>query len=85
MRVGFIGLGNMGFRMARNLAKNGVPLTVFDADSRKVELFKASVIGSIEKSSTPAELSAKCKTVITVLPDSSCVKSAYSSQDGICE
>jgi len=85
MRVGFIGLGNMGFRMARNLAKNGVPLTVFDADSRKVELFKASVIGSIENSPTLAELSARCRTVITVLPDSTCVRSAYSERDGICE
>lgn len=30
IKVGFIGLGNMGMIMAKKLAENGVPLTVYD-------------------------------------------------------
>ena len=36
-KVGFIGLGNMGGPMARNLLKAGVPLVVRDIDPRKVQ------------------------------------------------
>jgi 3-hydroxyisobutyrate dehydrogenase len=36
MRVGFIGLGNMGLGMARNLLKAGIATTVFDARSEPV-------------------------------------------------
>ena len=36
-KVGFVGLGNMGGPMARNLLKAGVQLVVHDLDSRKVQ------------------------------------------------
>ena len=36
-KVGFIGLGNMGGPMARNLLKAGVKLVVHDLDARKVQ------------------------------------------------
>jgi 3-hydroxyisobutyrate dehydrogenase len=36
-KVGFVGLGNMGGPMARNLLKAGVPLVVHDIDPRKVQ------------------------------------------------
>ena len=36
-KVGFIGLGNMGIRMARSLAKDGFSLTVYDLRPEPVE------------------------------------------------
>ena len=39
-KVGFVGLGNMGGPMARNLLKAGVKVVVHDLDPRKVELPK---------------------------------------------
>ncbi|MGE0416440.1 MAG: NAD(P)-dependent oxidoreductase, partial [Acetobacteraceae bacterium] len=36
-KVGFVGLGNMGGPMARNLVKAGVRLVVHDLDPRKVQ------------------------------------------------
>ena len=36
--VGFIGLGHMGFGMARNLVQAGVPLVVWDVDQRQPAL-----------------------------------------------
>ena len=40
-RVGFIGLGNMGKPMARNLAQAGFPLTVLDLDPASVAELEA--------------------------------------------
>lgn len=40
--IGFIGLGNMGAHMARNLIKNGHQLIVYDINQKSVsELVKA--------------------------------------------
>ncbi|MGA3293878.1 MAG: NAD(P)-dependent oxidoreductase [Candidatus Acidiferrales bacterium] len=39
MRVGFIGIGNMGWPMAANIAKAGHELTVFDLDSERSARF----------------------------------------------
>jgi 3-hydroxyisobutyrate dehydrogenase-like beta-hydroxyacid dehydrogenase len=36
-KVGFVGLGNMGGPMARNLLKAGIPVVVHDLDPRKVQ------------------------------------------------
>jgi 3-hydroxyisobutyrate dehydrogenase len=41
MKVGFIGLGNMGITMARALAKKNVPLTVYDLKQEPVEKLKS--------------------------------------------
>ncbi|MGB7216173.1 MAG: NAD(P)-binding domain-containing protein, partial [Gammaproteobacteria bacterium] len=34
-RLGFVGIGNMGWPMARNLAAAGFPLTVYDLDTAR--------------------------------------------------
>ena len=39
-RVGFIGLGVMGSRMAQNILKGGYPLTVYDVDPTAVEVLQ---------------------------------------------
>ena len=41
-RIGFIGIGAMGSRMAANLARAGHPLTVHDTDPDKVKAFTQS-------------------------------------------
>lgn len=38
--VGFIGLGNMGGHMARNLLRNGVKLIVNDTDTKRMQELK---------------------------------------------
>lgn len=42
MRIGYIGLGNMGGPMASNLAKAGCDLTVYDLDPAKIERVTAA-------------------------------------------
>ena len=41
MRIGLIGLGNMGMLVARGLVKSGLPLTVYDLRREAVEEMKA--------------------------------------------
>lgn len=40
-KIGFIGLGNMGHPMAKNLEKAGFPLSVYNRSAEKAEDFKA--------------------------------------------
>lgn len=40
-KIGFIGLGNMGYPMAKNLEKAGFPLFVYNRSAEKAEDFKA--------------------------------------------
>ena len=42
--IGFIGLGNMGAHMARNLIKGGHKLVVHDAVPKAVEALKVSIL-----------------------------------------
>ena len=37
MKVGFIGLGNVGFKLANSLLESGFPLTVHDIDKEKAK------------------------------------------------
>ena len=41
MRVGFIGLGNVGGKLAGSLLRNGVDLYVYDVEARLVAEFDA--------------------------------------------
>lgn len=48
-KIGFIGLGNMGHPMAKNLEKAGFDLSVFNRTVEKAEDFKdkSNIAGSI--------------------------------------
>jgi 3-hydroxyisobutyrate dehydrogenase len=71
-RIGFVGLGQMGAPMARNLARAGFKLAVADANGAAVQRFAVDVA-----SETPADLAAigaACRVVITMLPDGKAVR-----------
>ena len=65
MKIGFIGLGNVGSKLAGSLLRNGFDLTVFDLNSQLVEKFASKGAG-IGKD--PARLMHLCDLVITCLP-----------------
>lgn len=78
--IGFIGLGNMGAHMARNLIKKGHELIVYDINSKSVsELVKAGA----KTLKTPAEIASKTKHIITMLPSHPHVLEVFTSKDGI--
>ena len=65
MKLGFIGLGNVGSKLAGSLLRNGFDLSVFDLNSQLVEEFASKGAGIGED---PAHLMRFCDLVITCLP-----------------
>jgi 3-hydroxyisobutyrate dehydrogenase len=67
MRVGFIGLGNMGGPMAARLAAAGHALRLCDADQGRARAAAARTGG---EAADPASVAEGCEAVITILPTS---------------
>jgi 3-hydroxyisobutyrate dehydrogenase len=65
MRVGFIGLGNVGGKLSGSLLRNGVDVTVFDLDA---DLVAASVAKGAKAATDAAGVMRDCDAVITCLP-----------------
>jgi 3-hydroxyisobutyrate dehydrogenase len=80
MKIAFIGLGNMGGPMARNLLKAGHELVVFDVVQRNVEALTA--VGAAGAASAKLAAS-QAELVITMLPSSPHVKSVYLGESGV--
>ena len=65
MRIGFIGLGNMGGPMALNLIKAGHTLTVHDIRKNMAD---AHLAGGAKWADTPADAAKEAELVLTSLP-----------------
>ncbi len=65
MKTGFIGLGNVGSKLAGSLLRNGVDLTVHDLNPALVE---GMVARGAKRAGGPAHLMRDCDVVITCLP-----------------
>jgi 3-hydroxyisobutyrate dehydrogenase-like beta-hydroxyacid dehydrogenase len=80
-RVGFIGLGIMGSRMAANLRRAGFDLTVWNRTrataDRWAEEHGAEVVDN------PSLLATSCETVITMVVDGRQVESVLIGADGV--
>src|SRR5882672_9198860 len=71
MKIGFIGLGNMGSAMARNLIKAGHTLTVYNRTQSRAELFQ-SLGAKVAKS--PAAAASAVEALVTMLADDHAVE-----------
>ena len=80
---GFIGIGAMGFPMTAMLARNAVPMTVWDADPSQSE--KAADLKGVSVAGSVAELVAAADVIFTCLPNDRIVESVYLGQGGIVE
>lgn len=78
--VGFIGLGNMGRPMATNLLKAGHRLLVYDVRHEPVADLVA--LGALAATG-PADMAARCSTIITMLPDTPQVEETCAGPQGI--
>lgn len=65
MKVGFIGLGNVGAKLAGSLLRNGHDLTVHDLNADFVAGFVAC---GAKAGESPAQLMRDCDVVVTCLP-----------------
>ncbi|WP_199864698.1 3-hydroxyisobutyrate dehydrogenase [Rhizobium sp. EC-SD404] len=76
MRIGFIGLGNMGAPMATNLVKAGHEVTGFDVAGIQIDGVRAAT--------TAAEAARDQDVVITMLPSGSILQSVYAEIVSAC-
>ena len=80
MRVGFIGLGNVGQKLAGSLLRNGVELTVRDLDRTAAQpLLDAGASWA----DSPAEMVANVDMVITCLPSPTISAAVLEGDDGV--
>jgi 3-hydroxyisobutyrate dehydrogenase-like beta-hydroxyacid dehydrogenase len=79
--IGFIGLGRMGFPMARNLAAKGHALHVFDAATDALE--RAAAVPGVTARATPRDVAARAAVVFTALPNNDIVTETYLGAAGI--
>jgi 3-hydroxyisobutyrate dehydrogenase-like beta-hydroxyacid dehydrogenase len=78
-RVGFIGLGIMGSRMAANLRRAGFELTVWNRTAETAQSWAAEHGGTVAES--PAALAAASEIVITMVVDGSQVADLLLDRD----
>jgi 3-hydroxyisobutyrate dehydrogenase-like beta-hydroxyacid dehydrogenase len=82
LKIGFIGLGEMGKWMAINVAKAGFPLTVYDVRPDPVqELVKNGASAGED----PADVAKKSDCVLMSLPDTQVVEKVLFGQKGMIQ
>lgn len=79
MRIGFIGIGTMGWPMAVNLVKAGFPVTIHDLNIDRTEAFCKQ-----HRASVAADLGeiARQDVVITMLPTGKIVRELLADENG---
>ncbi|HEV3094616.1 MAG TPA: NAD(P)-dependent oxidoreductase [Solirubrobacteraceae bacterium] len=82
-RVGFLGLGIMGSRMAANVRKAGYELTVWTHSEGKAERWAAA--HSAVAAATPAEVARASDLVVSMVVDGEQVESVLCGEDGACD
>ncbi|MCY6379837.1 NAD(P)-dependent oxidoreductase [Hoeflea prorocentri] len=80
MKIGFIGLGNVGGKLAGSLLRNGFDLTVRDLDRNLAEPF---LNGGAQWADSPAEITSTCDIIITCLPSPAASAAVMETDDGI--
>ena len=80
MKIGFIGLGNAGGKLAGSLLRNGFDLTVKDLDDFLVNDF---IDRGASSTGSPKEMAQLCDIVITCLPSPQACSEVMESKDGI--
>lgn len=80
MKIGFIGLGNMGAPMAKNLLKAGHTLNAFDLSTQVVQEMVDAGAKAME---SPKAAATDVECVITMLPAPGHVRSVLTAENGV--
>ncbi len=82
MKIGFIGLGNVGAKLAGSLLRNGFDLTVRDVDQNLTDQFKN--LGA-KVANSGKELAKQVDLIITSLPSVIVSSEVMEAKDGVIE
>ena len=80
LRMGFIGLGNVGGKLAGSLLRHGVDLTVRDLND---ELVAGFVARGAKRAASPRAMAEQVDLVITCLPSPAASRAVMESPDGV--
>jgi len=80
MKIGFIGLGNVGGKLAGSLQRNGFDLMVLDLDAAAMSPF---VENGASAANSPRELAQWADAVITCLPSPAASAAVMEDGDGV--
>lgn len=79
-RIAFFGLGIMGSGMARQLLKNGFPLTVFNRNAEKSKPFAAE---GAHVAGSPREAASRAGVIISMVADDNASRSLWRGENGV--
>lgn len=82
MKIGFIGLGRMGFALASHLLKNQADLIVYDLQAAPVD--KLVALGAARGASV-LDLASRCEIVFTMLPGPKQAREVIMGPAGVLE
>lgn len=80
MKVGFIGLGNVGAKLAGSILRNGLDLTVRDLDR---DAAQPLLDAGARWADSPKELAEKVDVVVTCLPSPAICTEVMQAEDGV--
>ena len=80
-RVGFVGLGIMGSRMAANLLRAGFEVCVWSRTDEKARRWAQEHGAGL--AATPADLARRCELIVTMVVDGPQVESVLLGPDGV--
>lgn len=80
MRIGFIGLGNVGGKLAGSILRNGHELQVRDLDKAAAEPF---LDGGATWADSPKAMAESCDIVVTCLPSPAASAAVLEAEDGV--
>ena len=79
-KVGFIGLGNVGAKLAGSLLRNKIDLTVRDLDKAAAQPLLDAGVGWAD---SPAQMARDCDVIITCLPSPAISAAVLEAEDGV--
>ncbi|MFT7130166.1 MAG: 3-hydroxyisobutyrate dehydrogenase, partial [Gammaproteobacteria bacterium] len=80
MKIGFIGLGNVGAKLAGSILRNGYDLTVRDLDKNLAQPFLDQ---GAHWADSPKEMAQACDMIITCLPSPKACAAVMEEENGI--
>ena len=79
--IGFVGLGRMGFPMARNLARAGYRVHAHDVAPEAMG--RAAEVAGVVAHASPREVAGSATVVFTALPNDAIVRETYMGPSGL--
>ncbi|MBB6270385.1 3-hydroxyisobutyrate dehydrogenase [Pedobacter cryoconitis] len=81
LKIGWIGLGNMGTPMVKNLVKAGFEVMVYNRNQEKTKALQETI--AIMVAGSPADLVTETDVIVTMLSDDTAVKEVFLGENGI--